>query len=779
MERKRQLGNVIALWAVLLVLYTTAAARTVYVDDDAPEDGDGTSWPTAYRFPQDALTEAELAQKPVQIRVAQGTYRPDQGAGRQAGDRRATFWLEHGVTLWGGFAGLDSQEPDMCDPTQFRTILSGDLAENDVQIPGGSAFDYEAMRGDNSRRVLSCRPGETMAPAVLAGCLITAARAYGRGSGMYVTANTNVHCENCIFAGNAVLTYGAAVYTEPGVNVTLLSCVFTDNEAESSGGAAYMDRSTGRLIGCSFEKNTGRKQAGAVLLSACDMAVVNASFGGNAATTGGAVMIQGGKTRFFNTVFHSNDAARGGAMACEGRAQVDAIKCHFRGNRAAKYGGAVWASESPIKVVNSTICGNQAGRGGGGLRFADGTLALTHCTTAENRAPEGTFLLVDAAVDSSSRVTVNNSIIAESAFSVWSQRTVANVHHTNLVGGQAAIYDPENLWRWAPGNVDVAPGFADPGRWDPNGTPDDRNDDRWVDGDYHLKSATGRWHPVTRSWVLDAVASDCIDAGDPNTLTRYEPSPNGGLVNLGAYGGTSQASKSGHLDGIYLYGDSEKRARLLQELLDSAEGPSTIPRMLRELEGGYLNWVTAPAGSSYPVAGPQGRSPEEVAADFIEQWRDLLGRYSPEIAFYVRRTSGREDCPRVSLNQTYASLDVHPGLVDLDVNGAGGVVCLVAFHTRDARELEGRPELLVPSIGLILARHTGQSILSERYPGPEYVASNVRLEVLDPFSGYGPQPPPTLVWRMDVQPAGGGCGEYLRIEAHTGECLWREPTCIW
>ena len=40
------------------------------------------------------------------------------------------------------------------------------------------------------------------------------------------------------------------------------------------------------------------------------------------------------------------------------------------------------------------------------------------------------------------------------------------------------------------------------------------------------------------------MTSSCIDAGDQMSLLGQEPFPNGGCVNLGAYGGTTQASKS-------------------------------------------------------------------------------------------------------------------------------------------------------------------------------------------------------------------------------------------
>jgi hypothetical protein len=79
------------------------------------------------------------------------------------------------------------------------------------------------------------------------------------------------------------------------------------------------------------------------------------------------------------------------------------------------------------------------------------------------------------------------------------------------------------------GNVGVDPFFADPNN-----------------GDYHLKSQADRWDPVSESWIMDDVTSPCIDAGDPNSPVGDEPEPNGGRINMGAYCGTAEASKSGN-----------------------------------------------------------------------------------------------------------------------------------------------------------------------------------------------------------------------------------------
>ena len=65
-----------------------------------------------------------------------------------------------------------------------------------------------------------------------------------------------------------------------------------------------------------------------------------------------------------------------------------------------------------------------------------------------------------------------------------------------------------------------------------------------ADGDYHLQSQAGRWDPNLNDWVVDVNTSPCIDAGDPNSDWTGESWPHGSRINLGAYGGTPQASMS-------------------------------------------------------------------------------------------------------------------------------------------------------------------------------------------------------------------------------------------
>lgn len=105
---------------------------------------------------------------------------------------------------------------------------------------------------------------------------------------------------------------------------------------------------------------------------------------------------------------------------------------------------------------------------------------------------------------------------------------VTNSNAAQIISDLASVTysDVQGGWQ-GQGNIDPDPFFADPDN-----------------GDYHLKSQVGRWDPISQSWILDDVTSPCIDAGNPDTLVGLEPLPNGDIINMGAYGDTSEASKS-------------------------------------------------------------------------------------------------------------------------------------------------------------------------------------------------------------------------------------------
>ena len=114
--------------------HAAQAGTVVYVDDDGPDGGDGTSWVSAYRFLQDALAFAASPGNGVgEVRVGQGLYLPDRDEANPdgTGDRQGTFQLVNGVAMRGGYAGLGAPDPDERDTALYTSVLSGDLGLDD------------------------------------------------------------------------------------------------------------------------------------------------------------------------------------------------------------------------------------------------------------------------------------------------------------------------------------------------------------------------------------------------------------------------------------------------------------------------------------------------------------------------------------------------------------------------------------------------------------------------------------------------------------------------
>ena len=167
---------VVGIVLVCAAVTIAEPARLIYVDAGATGAKTGASWADAYNYLQDALAAAAMAEKPVEIRVAKGVYKPDQGAGITPGDQTATFQLLNGVTLKGGYAGAAAADPNARDVSLYETVLSGDLAGNDVELTDIHQF-YEKTEptwADNSWGVVT--GSGTDATAGLDGFTITAGR---------------------------------------------------------------------------------------------------------------------------------------------------------------------------------------------------------------------------------------------------------------------------------------------------------------------------------------------------------------------------------------------------------------------------------------------------------------------------------------------------------------------------------------------------------------------------------------------------------------------------
>ena len=232
-----------------------------------------------------------------------------------------------------------------------------------------------------------------------------------------------------------------------------------------------------------------------------------------------------------------NWAKFGGGIACE-RGSPTVTRCTITGNHAeGRAGGMYIYWESNPIISNCTFSDNSVQGEGGAVYTYKGNPLLTNCTFVGNSGDavytsKGNPLLTNCTFVGNSGSALYHYVRDETSPTLtncllWGNGVEIYIYVFSGSGSVIARYcDIEGGWP-GEGNIDAAPCFADPNN-----------------GDYHLKSQAGRWNPNEGGWTTDEVTSPCIDAGDPMSAIGVEPFPNGGIINIGAYGGTTEASKS-------------------------------------------------------------------------------------------------------------------------------------------------------------------------------------------------------------------------------------------
>ncbi len=327
---------------------------------------------------------------------------------------------------------------------------------------------------------------------VLDGFTITNGNAHGpwpnvsqRGGGICCRSESVISRPtiiNCMISNNSG-DYGGGVFGEG--NPTITNCTFSGNVAWFGGGI-LLSGDYPKLSKCTFIWNSAGAGGGVYGASGSPLTLTDCTFKGNSAGEGGGIYQDTGIPTFNKCVFYGNSAGEGGGMYVW-ESLPTMTNCIFSKNTAERRGGGFCGGSSDISLVNCTFNGNSANEGGG--IYNDGSFGLTNCILWDD---------------------IPNEI---GEFGEYYTHVVT---YSNIQGG----------WP-GEGNINQDPCFADP-----------------INNDYHLKSHAGSWDANSASWVKDDVTSLCIDAGDPASPIGYEPFPNGGIINMGAYGGTEEASKS-------------------------------------------------------------------------------------------------------------------------------------------------------------------------------------------------------------------------------------------
>jgi len=332
---------------------------------------------------------------------------------------------------------------------------------------------------------------------------------------------TNGGGRKVYFAGTSVLAGGGIFVMDS--SPVIQSCVIVKNIAELGGGV-YANNSNMMLVESSALRNIASNYHG-----------------------GGIYICEFSRPLIEGCMIRDNVAGfAGGGFASQSGSSAMLRSDEIIGNRANSGGGVSVNNSSATTFKNCIISKNESvGRlmglmtdGGGGMTLWDAPVTCENCVFYENTAAvEGGAIqcaYTDGVVLRNSIFWLNTAPAGEHIYLRYTQSSTSfpstmTASYCDFENGKTGVVvDPGCTFIWGSGNFDKDPLFADA-----------------ANNDYHLLSRYGRWDPSSGSWVYDHYTSVCIDLGDPVSDWSAELWPHGKRINVGAYGGTSQASMSG------------------------------------------------------------------------------------------------------------------------------------------------------------------------------------------------------------------------------------------
>ncbi len=421
---------------------------------------------------------------------------------------------------------------DRLVPSQYPTIQAAiDAADDDDTIIVAPGTYYENTDfGEKSINLTSVNPNDSNTVAAT----IIDANESGRAVTFPDTDSEDIECTVSgltITGGNS--SSGGAIHCKSSKRtITITDCVITNNTSGEGGGINNYQNDL-ILLNCTFSHNSSSGRGGGIASDGGRVELTDCTFKANEALfgSGGGIYIRDGELTLNECTLTANSAINDGGGINGDYASMTITNCTFSQNSAGQRGGGFNNSHASTNATNCIFSENSAEEGAGisTKNLYLGDLTINNCTFYGNLAD-----LYGGAVNNwqDGNLTLNNCILwgnfADEGPQIAVQQTGSlSVNYCCLQGGESDIYTG------APVMLDLGDNIGDDPRF-----ADDAN------SDWHLQSTTGRWDANTNSWVIDAQNSPCIDEGDPNSEWTPELWPHGKQINIGAFGGTPQASMS-------------------------------------------------------------------------------------------------------------------------------------------------------------------------------------------------------------------------------------------
>ncbi|MCG3122144.1 MAG: hypothetical protein GIKADHBN_00522 [Phycisphaerales bacterium] len=414
----------------------------------------GASWGDAYRGRLGLVAALAAAGPGDQVWVAAGEYAPAAAGG----SRMASFMLEDGVEILGGFAGHETSA-DQRDPFINFTTLTGDLNDNDTGPESNTCDNAAHVVRSVGRDATAVIDGFVIEGGYAADCGSMNVVDREEGAGMLIEGGGPT-VRRCFFLMNVASWTGGGLCVD-GAAPVLVGCEFDRNKCYAWGaGAATINASSATFDSCIFIENSGNQgpglhagaRFGEPVSDGGTVAVRGCWFFSNVgeigAANGGAMNVSWCSANVDNCLIANNYANGGGGIFVDGGSLV-AVNTAFAGNLAnGDLGDAVYLLEGSASLSGCTVTGHlrRDNQGDASAFIVRGAMDVDNCTIARNGGADtgadwgaGVFVM-----QMEGDLKVRNSII-------WDNRTFNGGGQQAVVtfaGGGTARFDNSCVQGW-------------------------------------------------------------------------------------------------------------------------------------------------------------------------------------------------------------------------------------------------------------------------------------------------------------------------------------------